>query len=193
MPPNQTLVNLGPEIIYTTDARRNPFNESQDGSSSANFDRRVHDAMSYWHVPGIAISIVDQHHITSRGYGVARLAGSQGDADTGVKEPPVTPSTLFNCASMSKSFTSAAMALLVDKEELKDVHWRTPASKLCEDVIFSEEAMTENITMEDILCHRTGLPRYDQIPPHNSTFLVASIRLSNAKCQSRRSTEKHSE
>lgn len=160
MASDPTVLNLDPQNASAIDPRHSPFAESQAGSSSSQFDRLVQDAMSHWHVPGIAISIIDQHQITSHGYGVARLAKSKDQKENGTEAPPITPNTLFNCASMSKSFTSAAMARLVDNEELKDVQWRTPASKLCEDVVFSNEEMTRDITMEDILCHRTGLPGY---------------------------------
>jgi CubicO group peptidase (beta-lactamase class C family) len=160
--PTQSSINLDPDHPAPNDPRRNPFT---DDASSSSFNQRVVSAMAHWHVPGLAISIIDNNHIISHGYGVARLSSrsnqsKRADAATEDGEVSVTPKTLFNCASMSKSFTSAAMALLVEDEEMKEVKWSTPVSKLCEDFVFSEEAMTEAITVEDILCHRSGLPGY---------------------------------
>jgi CubicO group peptidase (beta-lactamase class C family) len=75
------------------------------------FNSRVEDVLQHWRVPGLALAVVDRHTVTAQGYGVARV----GD------NAPVTPETLF--VSMSKSFTAASVALLVqnDDEEMKDV------------------------------------------------------------------------
>ena len=72
--------------------------------------------------------------------------------------PKVTEDTLFNVASMSKSFTSSAVALLVDDDEkYPHVNWNTPVSELMrEDFVLSDPYYTENITVTDILSHRTG-------------------------------------
>jgi CubicO group peptidase (beta-lactamase class C family) len=87
---------------------------------------------------------------TSQGYGVAHLDGA-----------PCTADTLFDCASTSKSFTAACVALLVDDEAYPDVQWRTPVSKLLDDFICPDPYLTANITIEDILSHRTGEPGHD--------------------------------
>jgi CubicO group peptidase (beta-lactamase class C family) len=157
--------NLDPNSPPSNDPHRNPF---ADDASNAEFDKRVADAMAYWHVPGLAVAIIDNHHVTCRGYGVARLSSDEQRNESGDGTQSrigeggafVTPKTLFNCASMSKSFTAAAMALLVEDDERVEVKWQTPVSKLCEDFVFAEEAMTKEITVEDILCHRTGLSGY---------------------------------
>lgn len=72
----------------------------------------------------------------------------------------VAPSTLFDFASNSKSFTAAALALLVDDETYPYVQWRTPVSTLMpDDFVLADSYATKNITIEDILCHRSGMPR----------------------------------
>jgi CubicO group peptidase (beta-lactamase class C family) len=78
---------------------------------------------------------------------------------------PVTTDTLFNCASMSKAFTSAAISLLVDDDEkYPEVKWNAPVSKLIrDDFVLSDNRYTEEVTVEDILSHRSGLPEYDSL------------------------------
>jgi CubicO group peptidase (beta-lactamase class C family) len=135
---------LNPDGKPSTDPRRNPF---KDEETSSAFTARLEDAMEYWHVPGFTIGIIDEHFVTCRGYGVSKAQG--GD--------PVTPKTLWNCASMSKSFTAAGLALLVEEEALKDVNWETPVQKLCEEFVVPGEG-GGGVSIEDVLCHRSGLP-----------------------------------
>jgi CubicO group peptidase (beta-lactamase class C family) len=61
---------------------------------------------------------------------------------------------------MSKSFTAAAVALLVDdNEKYPELQWTTPVSKLLtEDFVLADPQRTENVTVEDILSHRSGMP-----------------------------------
>jgi CubicO group peptidase (beta-lactamase class C family) len=63
---------------------------------------------------------------------------------------------------MSKAFTAAAISLLVDDEKnYPDVQWNAPVSSLIrEDFVLSDSRYTEQVTVEDILSHRSGLPEY---------------------------------
>lgn len=73
-----------------------------------------------------------------------------------------TADTLFDCASTSKSFTAACVALLVEDKEYADVQWRTPLCKILpDDFVLSDPYLTANVTIEDILSHRTGDPGHD--------------------------------
>lgn len=74
----------------------------------------------------------------------------------------VTDATLFDCASTSKSFTAAALALLVDDDEnFPDVKWDTPVFRLMpDDFVMSDPMYTKELTIQDILSHRTGFPNH---------------------------------
>lgn len=62
---------------------------------------------------------------------------------------------------MTKAFVSSAVSLLVDDEDLPGVQWTTPVSKLLrDDFVLSDPRYTEEVTVEDILSHRSGLPEY---------------------------------
>jgi CubicO group peptidase (beta-lactamase class C family) len=144
MAPIHSSFTLHADGKPSTDPRRNPFIDEETASA---FTARLEDAMEYWHVPGFTVGIIDEHSVTCRGYGITKARG--GD--------PVTPKTLWNCASMSKSFTAAGLALLVEDEKLEEVKWGTPVRKLCQDFVVPGEG-GEGVSIEDVLCHRSGLP-----------------------------------
>jgi CubicO group peptidase (beta-lactamase class C family) len=74
----------------------------------------------------------------------------------------ITTDTLFDLASTSKSTTAAAVALLVDDEKYPDVQWTTPVSKLLpDDFVLPDARLTEEVTIEDILSHRSGIACHD--------------------------------
>ena len=77
----------------------------------------------------------------------------------------MTADTLFDCASLSKSLTAAAVSLLVDdNEKYPEVDWSTPVSRLLrDDFVLEDPYATENVTVEDILSHRSGMPRQEYI------------------------------
>jgi CubicO group peptidase (beta-lactamase class C family) len=104
----------------------------------------------------------------------------QGFGYATIDEDPVTPSTLFYCGSMTKSFTAAALSLLVDNSsEYYSISWDTPISTLLPDVfVLSDEWATRHITVADALAHRTGYPRHDYSASyHNdSVSMVKAFR-----------------
>ena len=161
MSPRYTTFSLAPNADDAPfnptpdDGIRNPFTSQHHATA---FDTRVEDAMAHWRVPGLAISIVNRHELSSRGYGVQTLGGED-----------VTPKTVFDIASMSKSFTAAGMALLVqneierekDGEEGKNkVDWGSKVNDLIPEFVFQDERYTREVTVEDILSHRSGIPGY---------------------------------
>ncbi|KAF2790876.1 beta-lactamase/transpeptidase-like protein [Melanomma pulvis-pyrius CBS 109.77] len=119
---------------------------------TSDFDRLVQELMNEWKVPGLAIAVIHGDEIYTKGYGVAKFPNEK-----------VTADTLFNCASTSKSFTAGAIALLVeDNDKYPNVQWTTPVSNLLsDDFVLPDPQYTENVTIEDILSHRSGMPGHD--------------------------------
>ena len=123
-----------------------PSETIMDFFDSDEFTNHVLELLKEWNTPGVAVAIVQDEAVASRGYGQARLEPSK----------PMTPDTLLDIASSSKSLTAAATALLLDDHAWK---WETPMSKLLpEDFVMSRKEYTEGVTVEDVLSHRTGLP-----------------------------------
>ncbi|KAI9694462.1 MAG: hypothetical protein M1822_000078 [Bathelium mastoideum] len=121
--------------------------------NSSSFLSRVEKLLDEWHVPGLAVAVVQNDTTTSKGFGKASLDPPR----------PCTSGTLFDIASSSKSLTAASVALLVaDNEKYPRVQWDAKMSSLLpDDFVMSGEGYTENVTVEDVLSHRTGLPRHD--------------------------------
>ncbi|KAI1322053.1 beta-lactamase family protein [Xylariaceae sp. FL0255] len=120
-----------------------------DSFRSKRFSARIRRLMELWHVPGLAVAVVQGEEIESKGYGVANLASAE----------PVTGSTLFDVASVSKTFTVAAVGLLVAEKNYPEVQYTaTMSSLLLDDFVIYKEGYTECVTLEDIFSYRTGLP-----------------------------------
>ncbi|KAF2964176.1 hypothetical protein GQX73_g9404 [Xylaria multiplex] len=124
-----------------------------DYLNSPGFHSRVEKLMQKYHVPGLAIAVTEGERTFSAGYGLASLDPPK----------PCTADTLFDIGSSSKSLTAASVGLLVrDNDKYPDVQYETIMSKLLpEDFVMSGQGYTEGVTVEDILSHRTGLPRHD--------------------------------
>jgi CubicO group peptidase (beta-lactamase class C family) len=111
----------------------------------ADFDAEVTTAMRQFEVPGLAIAVVkDGRMVFAKGYGVRRL----GDPT------PVDALTLFQIASNTKAFTTAALSMLVDEGKLR---WDDPVVKHLPWFQLSDPYITRELTVRDLLTHRSGL------------------------------------
>lgn len=114
----------------------------------ANFDVYVEKALKDWEVPGIAVAVVkDDKIVFAKGYGVKELG----------KPDKINAETIFGVASNSKAFTAAALAMLVDEGKLG---WDDKVIKHLPDFELFDPYVTREITVRDLLTHRSGLPAY---------------------------------
>lgn len=120
-----------------------------DHFKSDQFATRVQNLMKQWHVPGLSIAISHNEQDGSRAFGFADLESRTA----------FQPDTLIDVASSSKSFTAASVANLIENEEYPAIQWDAVMSKVLPGFVMSERVYTDNVTIEDILCHRSGLPR----------------------------------
>ena len=123
---------------------------AQNGNGALNgFDDYVQKAMKEWEVPGVAIAIVKGDQIVlAKGYGVRKIG-----------EPAVVDErTLFAIGSSSKAFTAAALAILVDQGKVK---WDDPVTKYLPGFEMYDPYVTRELTVRDLLTHRSGLQRGD--------------------------------
>jgi CubicO group peptidase (beta-lactamase class C family) len=110
-----------------------------------NLEADVTRVMKTFDVPGIAIAVVkDGKVVATRGFGVRKLG----------QPAPVDEKTLFEIASNSKAFTAAALAMLVDEGKLA---WDDPVTKHLPDFQMYDAYVTHEMTVRDLLTHRSGL------------------------------------
>lgn len=114
-------------------------------AAAYNLEADVTRTMKLFDVPGIAIAVVkDGKVIAAQGFGVRKLGAPE----------KVDGKTLFEVASNSKAFTAAALAMLVDEGKLA---WDDPVTKHLPDFQMYDAYVTHEMTVRDLLTHRSGL------------------------------------
>lgn len=115
----------------------------------AALDAYIADALGKFDQPGLAVGIVkDGALVWSKGYGKLDLA----------KPEPVTPNSVFYCASMSKAFTACAIGLLADQGALA---FDDPVVEHLPWFATPDDYVTRHMTVADLLCHRSGWDTFD--------------------------------
>jgi CubicO group peptidase (beta-lactamase class C family) len=122
---------------------------AQDKADFSSLDQYINSSMKDWKVPGASVAIVrDGAVVYMKGFGVRDIRTNQ----------PVTTDTLFDIGSCTKAFTSADVAMLVDDGKMQ---WDGKVSTYIPFFHLHDPLADENVTMRDILLHRTGLPGID--------------------------------
>ena len=124
-------------------AQRNP------SKKLSKLEGSIEDILKYTHCPGVAVAIVQKDQIIyAKGFGYRDFENKE----------PVTVNTLFAIGSCTKAFTSTLIGQLAEKGDL-DLD-ESPRKYLPELTFYSDE-LNQAITIRDMLCHRTGVPRND--------------------------------
>src|ERR1700685_2694354 len=120
--------------------------QSADSSAPpADLDAYISAAMKTFDVPGMAVAIVkDGKILVAKGFGVRKL----GDPT------PVDEHTMFGIASITKAFTTAAIATLVDAGKLS---WDDPVYQRLPGFVMYDPYVSREMTIRDMLAHRSGL------------------------------------
>lgn len=114
--------------------------------SDPTLDATVEAAIARYHLPGIAVGVIEDGKVAyARGFGET-VAGS-GD--------PVTTKTLFKIASNSKAMTASVLARLVQAGKLR---WDDPVIKYLPGFAMHDPWVTQHMTVRDLLVHDSGLP-----------------------------------
>ena len=123
----------------------------------AELDRYIAKVLVDWGIPGLAIAVVrNDSTLVAKGYGVRRLGSPE----------PVDQHTVFDIASLAKSFTATAAAMLVDRGRLR---WDDPVRRHLPGMVLPTEELTANATVRDFLAHRTGLE------PANMMWVLTAV------------------
>ncbi|RDA95328.1 hypothetical protein CP533_3429 [Ophiocordyceps camponoti-saundersi (nom. inval.)] len=119
---------------------------------SPDFSAYVKKLIERHHVPGLAIAIVQNGKVASAAYGKASL------------DPPrdFRTDTLFCVGSSAKSLTAASVAVLVeDNDKYPQVQFDATMSSLLPGDFVMPGKDHDDVTVEDVLCHRTGMAPHE--------------------------------
>jgi len=132
-------------------ASQSPARSESIAAFIPEFELLITEAMDEWKVPGLAVAVVQN--------GEVALLSAYGlrDVEADLK---VTTDTQFTICSITKSFTATGLALLMDERRLD---WKKPVRDYIPEFRLHDAVATDRVTVRDLLCHHSGLPRHDWI------------------------------
>jgi CubicO group peptidase (beta-lactamase class C family) len=114
----------------------------------ADFDAFVAQALAEYRVPGAAVVVVEDGKVAFiKGFGVRDIT----------KPGKVDQNTIFQLASVSKTFTAAVAGTLVDQRKFA---WDEPVIDYLPRFVDYDPYVTRHMTMRDLLAMRTGWPQF---------------------------------
>jgi len=115
------------------------------------FDAYMEQTLKDWNTPGVGVGIVvGDKLVFAKGYGYRDYE----------KKLPFTSKTMQPIASNSKLFTAVAAGMLVEEGKLT---WDKPVRESVPEIRFYNDELNNNVTLRDMLSHRTGVTRHDLI------------------------------
>src|SRR5215813_2755426 len=115
------------------------------------FDAYMAKILKDWNAPGVGVGIVVHDKLVfAKGYGFRDYE----------KKLPFTPATMSPIASNTKLFTAVAAGMLVEEGKLS---WDKPVRESVPTIQFYNDQLNSNVTLRDMLSHRTGVTRHDLI------------------------------
>jgi CubicO group peptidase (beta-lactamase class C family) len=109
----------------------------------------IDQVCSTFNIPGVAVGIFQNVESESKTY----LKGF-GTLKT-EENIPVDENTIFGCASLTKAFVVASFAILIDEGKCQ---WNDTIISHLPTFSVQDSYITNEITIRDMLCHRSGLP-----------------------------------
>lgn len=119
--------------------------------TGAGFETYIQAVMTKRQIPGLAIAVLGRN-----GPIYTRAFGYRGVED----QAPVTLHTHFGLGSVTKSFTATLAAILVDSGTIR---WDEPLRTYDPGFTLSDPTAATQINFRDLLCHRTGVGRHDEL------------------------------
>jgi CubicO group peptidase (beta-lactamase class C family) len=145
------LVLVAPALSAAQEKAKKAPSSAIAKSGLGDFDDFVNQALKDWRVPGVAVVVVQGDKILLlKGYGYRDLE----------KQLPVTPNTLFAVGSITKSFTVSTLGMEMDEGK---VDWDRPVRDYLPAFKMYDPVLTEQMTIRDLITHRSGLPRHDMV------------------------------
>ena len=136
---------------------------------TAEIEQYTADTMQRLGVPGASVAVVQGGQVVyAHGFGVREQGGTD----------PVTPDTQMMIGSTTKTMTTLLMAQLVDEGALR---WDEPVVDILPTFAMADPAVTERVTVKNLVCACTGVPRRDMEilfgnHPRTAEDVIASLR-----------------
>lgn len=112
-------------------------------------EQTIEKLMSDYHVAGMSVALIRNGALVcAKGYGKRNVG----------ENLPMTKDTVLPIGSITKTFTSLALAILSDEGKLD---WDKPVISYIPSLRLNNPVLTEHVTARDLMCHRTGTPKYD--------------------------------
>lgn len=125
------------------------------------FEPAVVKALEDFQVPGVSIGIVSEGQLVyAKGFGVRDVENHL----------PATADTVYPIGSCTKAFTSFLAGTFVDEAM---IHWDQRIIDIYPEFRLWDGHATLNVTMRDLLTHRSGMPQHD-LMWYNSSALTRS-------------------
>lgn len=122
----------------------------------------IRQMMDYYSIPGMALGIITPGKVHTEGFGIRDGAGHL-----------FLPDTISGIGSCSKSMTAFAVMKLAEKG-LLDID--EPVASYIPGFALWDEAASRQVTLRDMLCHRTGVGGHDGAWPDNSISRVDYLK-----------------
>ncbi|BDU75565.1 serine hydrolase [Mesoterricola sediminis] len=143
---------------FSQGGRTFPFRLARAGAAAdaarrvlEGLDAEIERIRADWKVPGLSVAVVKGGEVVlAKGYGLRDTA----------RKLPMTADTLLAIGSVTKSFTTAVMASLVDEGRLS---WESPVRTWIPWFRLQDPVATDRMTPLDLVTHRSGMPRHDML------------------------------
>ncbi len=146
---NRLIILLLAIISVSSFAQSSKKGVSSPENRFAGLDTTFARVLKDWKAAGFAVAVIEKDKVVwSKGYGYRDVENKL----------PVTPNTQFAIGSCTKAFTSTVIGML-NKDGKLD--YDQPVRTYLPDLRFFNDEMNDKITLRDMMCHRTGLPRHD--------------------------------
>jgi CubicO group peptidase (beta-lactamase class C family) len=123
----------------------NTFSHQDIHSILPAFEKSIISSIEKWKAPGVAVVVVkDGKVVYEKTFGVLEIGKNQA----------LNEHTVFQVASLTKTFLATLIAQLVDEGKLK---WDDLVIKYLPDFKLSDPEITKTITVRDLISHRSGL------------------------------------
>jgi CubicO group peptidase (beta-lactamase class C family) len=127
-------------IVFTAEGQQTTPEKSKIRSE-------IERAYNTFEPTGMAVAIIKDESVILQAFG-------KRSEKTG---KPVTNESLFNIASCTKPFTSTAIGILVQQGK---IDWSDKVTEYIPELELKYPYITNNLTIEDILSHRSGLSTF---------------------------------